>query len=195
LVTPRTSAQSEKIREERRRQLLEAALAVFAERGYHATRVSDIAARAGVSQGTVYWYFNSKGDLYQAAFMHYLDVMTEPLSKLAARQDLSPQARLMAIAEASLNMLDEGAGLLMLSFQAMSTPETAKLLTAGFRDAYRRWIEMCTPLFQAIGDPDPRTAAQLFIGVLDALMFQYILDPTFFDREQVLAAIKHKFRL
>jgi AcrR family transcriptional regulator len=194
-MTPRTPTQSEEIRAERREQLLEAALAVFAEKGYHASRVSDIAARAGVSQGTVYWYFKSKGDLYQSAFMHYMDAFMEPVYRVVSRQDLPPGARLLAIAETTLNMLNEASGFMMLFFQAMSTPDTADMLTHSFREVYQRWIDICIPLFQAIGDPEPKAAAQLFFCVLDALMLQYFLDPQSFDREQVLAAIKHKFNL
>jgi AcrR family transcriptional regulator len=194
-MSPRTREQTAQLRQERRRQILDAACQLFAEKGFAATRVSDIAARADVSQGTVYWYFESKGDLYQAAIMHYMDTFMEPVYQVITRQELSPEARLMAIAETTLNMLNEATGFMMLFFQAISTPDTADLLTHRFKDIYRRWIDMCVPLFQAIGDPEPKAAAQLFFCVLDALMLQYILDPGLLDREQLLAAIKQKFNL
>jgi len=57
----------EQIREERRRQILASALTVFSQKGFHAANVSDIAAHAGVSQGTIYWYFSSKQELFDAA--------------------------------------------------------------------------------------------------------------------------------
>jgi AcrR family transcriptional regulator len=49
-----------KHREERREELLDAATRLFAERGVSDTAVSDIVAAVGVSQGTFYWYFESK---------------------------------------------------------------------------------------------------------------------------------------
>jgi len=61
----------EQMREERRRQILEAALAVFSRKGFHAANVSDVAAEAGVSQGTIYWYFDSKDELLKAALLHF----------------------------------------------------------------------------------------------------------------------------
>jgi AcrR family transcriptional regulator len=61
----------EQVREERRRQILESALAVFSQKGFHASNVSDVAAHAGVSQGTIYWYFSSKEELFDAAIMAY----------------------------------------------------------------------------------------------------------------------------
>ena len=64
-----TPSRREQAREERRGQILEAALAVFSDKGYHATNVSDVAAKAGVSQGTIYWYFDSKDELFKAAIL------------------------------------------------------------------------------------------------------------------------------
>ena len=50
----------------RPQELLAAALALFVERGYAATRLDDVAARAGVSKGTLYLYFASKEELFRA---------------------------------------------------------------------------------------------------------------------------------
>ena len=52
--------------DERPQELLEAALAVFVERGFAAARLEEVAKRAGVSKGTVYLYFSSKEDLLKA---------------------------------------------------------------------------------------------------------------------------------
>ena len=54
--------------EEKRRQILDAAVRTFAEKGYHATRVGDIAEEAGVAYGLVYHYFPSKEDILETIF-------------------------------------------------------------------------------------------------------------------------------
>jgi AcrR family transcriptional regulator len=56
----------ERRKEARPGELIAAALALFAERGYTATRLAEVAARAGVSKGTVYLYFSSKEELFKA---------------------------------------------------------------------------------------------------------------------------------
>jgi TetR/AcrR family fatty acid metabolism transcriptional regulator len=53
---------------EKRRAILRAAIQVFAEKGYHACRVQDVAAEAGVAYGLVYHYFSSKEDLLETIF-------------------------------------------------------------------------------------------------------------------------------
>ena len=55
-------------RGDKRPRLVEAACAVFAEKGYASTRVAEIAERAGVGKGTVYEYFSSKEELLFAVF-------------------------------------------------------------------------------------------------------------------------------
>lgn len=71
LIAPMKSPFDNKPRWERRKdarpqELLAAALDLFVERGFAATRLEDVAKRAGVSKGTLYLYFNNKEDLFKA---------------------------------------------------------------------------------------------------------------------------------
>jgi AcrR family transcriptional regulator len=70
LVTTTVSRKQRK--EERPAQLLAAALDVFVERGFTAARLDEIAARAGVSKGTLYLYFDSKEALFKAMILDAL---------------------------------------------------------------------------------------------------------------------------
>lgn len=63
-MSPRTEEQNAQIKDERREQILKAALKVFALRGFAATKVGDIAAEAGLSHGLVYHYFKSKEEIF-----------------------------------------------------------------------------------------------------------------------------------
>jgi TetR/AcrR family fatty acid metabolism transcriptional regulator len=63
MAAERTSAQ-----EEKRRLLLDAAVRVFARKGYHAARVGDIAKEAGVAYGLLYHYFRSKDEILETIF-------------------------------------------------------------------------------------------------------------------------------
>lgn len=63
-MSPRTDEQNAQIKDERREQILKAALKVFALRGFAATKVSDIAKEAHLSHGLVYHYFASKEEIF-----------------------------------------------------------------------------------------------------------------------------------
>ncbi len=55
---------------QRREEILVAAKAVFASRGFHATTIADVAKAAGISYGSIYWYFDSKDALFHALMDH-----------------------------------------------------------------------------------------------------------------------------
>ena len=55
---------------QRRDEILAAAKAVFADRGFHATTIADVARAAGISYGSIYWYFESKDALFHALMDH-----------------------------------------------------------------------------------------------------------------------------
>jgi TetR/AcrR family fatty acid metabolism transcriptional regulator len=120
----------EQVREERRKQILEAALAVFSQKGYHATNVSDVAAQAGVSQGTIYWYFDSKDDLFQAAiYAAFLDFGEGALAPLAECTTAAEKLQAMAKSMEDFADVAEGLFMLFLGYLASSDrrEESAKL--------------------------------------------------------------------
>jgi AcrR family transcriptional regulator len=63
---PATSPQRKRRKEARPSELTAAALSLFVEKGFSATRLEDVASRAGVSKGTLYLYFDSKDALFKA---------------------------------------------------------------------------------------------------------------------------------
>lgn len=58
---------------ERKQQIYEAAIACFGRQGYHLTKMDDIAAEAGLSKGSLYWYFDSKKALFIALFREFME--------------------------------------------------------------------------------------------------------------------------
>jgi TetR/AcrR family fatty acid metabolism transcriptional regulator len=82
---------------DKRRQILNAAVRVFARQGFHACRVSDIADEAGVAYGLVYHYFASKDEVLNTLFLERWNVMLELIRDVDA-QPLPVREKLGAIA-------------------------------------------------------------------------------------------------
>lgn len=86
-----------RVPEERPRQILEAALAVFGEQGLAGARIDDIAERAGISKGTVYLYFASKDDLFREVlrdtFAEMLEIASAVEDTASAKADLKTFCR------------------------------------------------------------------------------------------------------
>lgn len=79
-------------KEERPGQIIRAALDAFAERGYDATRVTDVARRAGVSKGLLYLYFSTKAELFKAVIRNFVSPRIAALEQAVENSDLSAEA-------------------------------------------------------------------------------------------------------
>src|SRR5690606_34673041 len=73
-------------KEARPGEIVEAALALFGERGFAATRLEEVAARAGVSKAALYRYFPGKQALFEAAVRHAILPRLEAVEELVARE-------------------------------------------------------------------------------------------------------------
>ncbi len=69
-------------KETRRQQLLDAAIGVFAHKGYHETSIDDIIREAEVARGTFYLYFAGKKEIFLAVIDHYFELVSGLVSRL-----------------------------------------------------------------------------------------------------------------
>lgn len=81
-------------KEARPGELLAAALELFVERGYNATRLDDVAARAGVSKGTLYLYYDNKEALFKAVVENSIVPIIDDAERMLAQHD-GPMAELL----------------------------------------------------------------------------------------------------
>jgi AcrR family transcriptional regulator len=83
--TATTPSTRQRRKEARPQELLDAALALFVEKGFAAARTDEVATRAGVSKGTLYLYYPSKEELFKAVVRHNLSALiAEGIETLAA---------------------------------------------------------------------------------------------------------------
>jgi TetR/AcrR family transcriptional regulator, fatty acid metabolism regulator protein len=82
---------------DKRRQILDAAIRVFARQGFHATRVSDIADEAGVAYGLVYHYFSSKDEVLNELFLERWSLLLAAIEE-TDRTEATPREKLGAVA-------------------------------------------------------------------------------------------------
>jgi len=78
-------------KEDRPEEITAAALEAFAERGYAATRVDDVAKRAGVSKGLLYLYFKTKEDLFKAVIRSFVVPRIDALRAIIDSSELSSE--------------------------------------------------------------------------------------------------------
>jgi len=79
-------------KEDRPAEITEAAMNAFAEKGFAATKVEDVARRAGVSKGLLYLYFKTKEDLFKAVIRSFISPKIDALTQTVEESDLSAEA-------------------------------------------------------------------------------------------------------
>jgi len=164
---------------DKRERILDAAVRVFARKGFHATRVSEVAKAAGVADGTIYLYFDSKEHLLVSLFEHRVERLLEYLETELPRAP-SASHRLQRIIELQLGLLE-------------GERDLAEVVTVIFRQSTRLMKEYAAPKFNAYldaiarviaegqesgelrGDVSPHVAARAVFGALDAITMTWAL--------------------
>jgi AcrR family transcriptional regulator len=103
---PEPTAPRRRRKNARPSEIADAALALFSERGFAATRLEDVAIRAGVSKGTVYIYFPTKEDLFRAVLRQGLLPNLEAMEQAVAAFDGPTQALVRQLVDRMLRVLD-----------------------------------------------------------------------------------------
>ena len=83
---------------DKRRLILDAAVRVFATRGFHHCRVSDVADEAGVAYGLVYHYFDSKEEILNTLFRERWQIMLDAITEIDTRQEVPARDKLYLVA-------------------------------------------------------------------------------------------------
>ncbi|WP_174729682.1 TetR/AcrR family transcriptional regulator [Mesobacillus harenae] len=88
------------------RQIIEAAVIVIAENGYHQAQVSKIAKQAGVADGTIYLYFKNKEDILISLFQEKLGILVENIEQNIAGK-VSATEKLLVMVETHFKLLSQ----------------------------------------------------------------------------------------
>ena len=87
-----SAARYQRRKEDRPQEITEAAFGAFAENGFTATKVEDVARRAGVSKGLLYVYFKTKEELFKAVIRSVVTPRLDELTRTLDASDLSAEA-------------------------------------------------------------------------------------------------------
>jgi AcrR family transcriptional regulator len=181
---PATSRRRRALRptpEARRADLLDAAERCFAERGYHATTVDEIAARAGVSKGAFYWHFETKRDAFTALVDRLVDVVQPRWRELAA--GTSPLAALRELLAASPDLARPALALADASLEYMAEASRDRALSRRLAEQLRTGCRVLAELIRrgvAAGefrDVDPDATAVAIVAAAKGLRLLEKVDP------------------
>jgi TetR/AcrR family fatty acid metabolism transcriptional regulator len=177
--------------EERRRQILDAAVRAFAQKGYHACRVSDIAKEAGVAYGLVYHYFESKEAVLEAVFRETWTTMLEAI-ELVERTEPSPRQQLRKTAAIVLRTWRDQPDLVRVLVREVTRSGEQLQREVGELQLAFKALERIVARGQEQGvfrrDVDARLSAWILYGTLEEILTGWVLGQLPDGPEDVAAA-------
>jgi TetR/AcrR family fatty acid metabolism transcriptional regulator len=176
---PRAAVRSPSRAGDKRERILDAAVRVFAREGFHATRVSEVAKAAGVADGTIYLYFESKDHLLISLFEDRVERLLAYLETELPRAPSASQ-RLRRIIELQLGLLEGERDL--AEVVTVILRQSTKLMKGYAAPKFNAYLDVIARVIaegQAAGelrdDVSPHLAARAVFGALDAIAMTWAL--------------------
>jgi TetR/AcrR family fatty acid metabolism transcriptional regulator len=170
---------------DKRQRILQAAVKVFARRGYFGAKVSEIARKAGVADGTIYLYFRNKEDILVSLFS---GVMSEHVQRgrLELARTRGAPAKLRAIAEHHLRLLGGDRDLaVVFQVELRQSTKFMERFTASWLQDYFALVGEVIEEGQREGslraDLPRKLVTKAFFGILDEMVTSWILGRKDYD--------------
>ena len=162
---------------EKRKLILDAAIRVFADQGYHGARVADIAEDAGVAHGLLYHYFASKDDVLRTIFVENWGALIVRFRAVEDSSEPAPE-KLEGIAKILLRTWRNDPALVTVMVREVARSQQLQDRVEDVREAFaivQRVIEdgQSSGLFRA--DVDARLASWIFYGGLEEMLTGWVL--------------------
>lgn len=175
---------------DRRKELLDAAARVFARKGFHASRVGDIAEEAGVAHGLLYHYFRSKDEVLETIFREHWTALLERVHAVEATDD-PVEEQLRGIAGAMFyGWLHEPDVVRVVIREIARSAEVQERVGELVKPvgAIRRIVERGQAAGEFRTDIDAETAGVIFHGAIDEVITGLVLGRISADERDVAAA-------
>ncbi|TVY07437.1 TetR/AcrR family transcriptional regulator [Paenibacillus cremeus] len=166
--------------EEKKTSLIASALKLFEEKGYHATKVSDIVKDAGMAQGTFYLYFKSKEDLYRSVAEACLDEIAQALAQGSSdSEQVSEDTIMYRIIRQTLTIYYHNRTILnIINQHGAASPEIVDIS----RQFYARMAGHITQILKHFGaypgytDEQLEMTAYAKIGMVEMAAYQWFIE-------------------
>ena len=180
---PKTPEQFATIRSERREAILQAALRVFAEEGYHSASISKVSKAAGVSKGLMYNYFESKEELLKILIGSLLDEENDRAMEVL-RKPMSDET-MTELIRMGAEILKKNPMQWKLYLSMSNQPEVVEIIKERFSPDQVLWLNKLIEYFTSKGVEDPMNEVQFFASTMLGMKISYLNDPVNFPIDEI----------
>lgn len=133
--------------EERKKQILDAAMNVFSRDGFHDARMDDIAKEADLSKGALYWYFNSKDEIISNILGFIFDRELEQIKSWNIETE-SARTLLEKYCELLVEDLNSMKGFMTIAYEFMAMVSRNETVRKFIKNSLDQYIELTVPVIQ-----------------------------------------------
>lgn len=176
------------------RQIIDAAIVVIAENGYHQAQVSKIAKQAGVADGTIYLYFKNKEDILISVFSDKMSVFTESLQYII-KTESSSEAKLGRMIENHFNVLASDSYLAVVT--QLELRQSNKALRQKINAILKEYLKLLDEILiegMVNGEFNPtmdvRLARSMVFGTIDEIITTWIMNDQRYDLVALAPKVK-----
>lgn len=191
-MAPRTEKQFEEIRRINEKIMLEAALSLFAEKGYNNASMQQIAKLAKVSKGNLYNYFESKEilleNVLQSGLNQFSELYTESQYELQSEEDFEQFLR------ANFKILKANKQFWKLYYSLLTQTQIQHLFQKLFSPFLEQYMKVFEAYFYKKGDENPTATAMLLGSIIDGVSLCFIVMEEIYPLEDVQKKIIEKFK-
>jgi AcrR family transcriptional regulator len=170
------------VSEERKKQILEAAISVFAKLGFHKARMDDISEASGLSKGALYWYFDSKDDIITNIMEYVFGSSFKELNSLPT-PDGNIRKHLVAMLSNSMEDAIKMLEIRPIIFEFFAHAFQDGIIQQTLRDYFRYYTQQMIPLIQQGIDTgefrqiDAYPAALALGSIFEGIILLWMYDP------------------
>ena len=135
------------VSQERKQQIMEAALKVFSREGLHTARMDDIAEEAGLSKGALYWYFNSKDKIIASLLTNFFDREFSKIEEWVMKDD-SARNLLQNLIDLIVEDLLSVKPFMSIIYEFWAMSFRNKRVGKFIRDSMHRYLDLIIPVVQ-----------------------------------------------
>ncbi|TFB24974.1 TetR/AcrR family transcriptional regulator [Filobacillus milosensis] len=167
------------------KKIIDAAVEVIAENGYHSSQVSKIAKRAGVADGTIYLYFKNKEDILVSVFQEKMGQFIERIENVIMEND-SADEKLYALIKMHFRQLSEDPHLAIVT--QLELRQSKKQLRMEINEVLKRYLAVVDQILKD-GMEDGtfhshlnvKLVRQVIFGTLDEIVTNWVMKEQRYD--------------
>jgi AcrR family transcriptional regulator len=177
------------VSEERKQQILQAAMAVFARLGLSEARMDDIVEESGLSKGTLYWYFDSKDAIIGAILENMFEREFADLGPIL-RSDRPASQRLAEFIDYTMNDVKLMFALLPLAYEFYALAFRQEPVRKAIEEYFRRYVALLEPVIQEgiqrgeFRPVDAKDAVMALGAIVEGTILLWVYDPKAVDLDR-----------